>query len=132
MEIGNSSEAFSEKVICEIPLKMPSINEYINACRRNKYAAAKMKTDIESSIILFVSKLPRFKHPIKIDFLWVEENKRRDIDNVSGSKKFILDAMVKCGVLTNDNRKCFVAFTDNFTYGKEAKVILTIQEVERG
>ena len=114
----------------EIPLKMPSINTYINACRRNRYAAAKMKSDIEDEIIVFVSKLPKFDKPIKISFSWVENNKRRDLDNVSSSKKFILDAMVKCGVLTDDNRKCVTAFTDTFSYAKEAKVILEIEEVK--
>ena len=114
----------------EIPIKMPSINTYINACRRNKYAAAKMKSDIEEEIGLYVSKLPHFEKPIKIAFCWVENNKRRDLDNVSGSKKFILDSMVKVGVLTDDNRKCVTAFTDTFEYAKEAKVILEIEEME--
>lgn len=113
----------------EIPMKMPSINTYINACRRNRYYAAKMKNDLEDDIIVFVSKLPRFDKPVKISFSWIENNKRRDLDNVSSSKKFILDAMVKCGVLTDDNRRCVTAFSDSFSYGKEAKVILTIEEV---
>lgn len=45
-------------------------------------------------------------------------------------KKFILDTMVKCGKLKNDNRKNVYAFTDEFEYGKENKVILTIEEQE--
>lgn len=113
----------------EIPLKMPSLNTYINACRRNRYYAAKMKSELENDIIVYVSKLPKFDKPIKISFCWIENNKRRDLDNVSSSKKFILDAMVKCRVLTDDNRKCVTAFTDTFEYSKEAKVILTIEEV---
>lgn len=27
----------------EIPMKLPSLNEYINECRRNRYSAEKMK-----------------------------------------------------------------------------------------
>ena len=42
----------------------------------------------------------------------------------------ILDAMVKEGRLKDDNRKCVTAFTDTFEYGKEAKVILEIEESE--
>lgn len=35
-------------VKCEIELKLPSLNEYINACRKNRYAGASMKTKIEN------------------------------------------------------------------------------------
>lgn len=37
---------------------------------------------------------------------------------------------MKSGVISDDNRKCVCAFTDTFEYGKEAKVILEIEEVK--
>lgn len=114
-----------------IPLKLPSCNEYLNECRRNKYAGAKMKKDIENDIAIFIKSLPRFEKPINIHFHWIEGTKRRDLDNVAFAKKFILDALVKCGRLKDDNRKCVTAFTDTFSYGKETKVILNIKEVEK-
>ena len=113
----------------EIPLKLPSCNEYINACRSNRYAGAKMKADIEDQIAWFVKKLPHFEKPVRIQFDWIEGNKRRDLDGIAFGKKFILDTLVKCGVLQDDNRKCVTAFTDTFGYGDEFKVILYIQEV---
>lgn len=113
----------------EIPLKLPSCNQYINACRLNRYAGAKMKSDTENEIGLYLTKLPHFESPVKIAFHWIEESKRRDLDGIAFGKKFILDALVKFGVLTDDNRKCVTAFTDTFEYSKEAKVILTIEEV---
>ena len=118
------------KVKCEIPLKLPSLNEYINECRKNKYAGGKMKKEVENDISIFIQRLPQFEKPIKINFTWIEGNKRRDLDNVCSSKKFILDALVKCGKLKDDNRKCVTAFTDSFSYGKDWKVILEIEEVE--
>lgn len=127
MEIVNSSEAFSERVICEIPLKLPSCNEYINACRYNRYSGAKMKAEIEDCIIAYIHNLPRFDYPVKIGFHWVEANRRRDLDNIAFGKKFILDAMQKAGIISDDNRKHITSFTDSFSYGKEAKVILTIE-----
>lgn len=112
----------------EIPMKLPSLNEYINVCRTNPYKASKFKKDIEDEISLYLRDLPRFEKPIKIHFHWIEENKRRDLDNVCYGKKHILDAMVKIGVLKDDNRKCVTAFTDTFGYEKEARVILEIEE----
>jgi Holliday junction resolvase RusA-like endonuclease len=125
-----SSEKYSVKVICEIPMKLPSCNTYINECRRNKYAGAKLKAETEEEIMLYLKDLPRFEKPIKIAFRWCENNKRRDLDGICFGKKFILDAMVKSGVISDDNRKCVTAFTDTFEYGKEAKVVLTIEEVK--
>lgn len=118
------------RVSCEIPIKMPSLNTYINACRRNRFVGAKMKSDLEEEIGLYVCKLPRFENPVRINFLWIEENRRRDLDNVSGSRKFILDALVKAGVLPDDSPKYVRAFTDTFGYAKEAKVILEIEQME--
>lgn len=129
METENNSSKCSAKVICEIPMKLPSLNEYIKVCRSNVYMASKYKKDIELQIGGYVSALPRFNRPVKVHFHWVESNKRRDLDNIASAKKFILDAMVKVGVLTDDNRKCVVAFTDTFEYSTQSKVILEIEEV---
>lgn len=129
MEAERHLEQSSVKAICEIPLKLPSLNEYIDVCRTNPYKASKFKKDLESTIGIFLSRLPVFERPIKIHFHWVEENKRRDLDNICAAKKFILDAMVKQGKLKDDNRRFVAAFTDTFEYQKEAKVVIEITEV---
>ena len=130
MEKERISESVMERVICEIPMKLPSLNDYVRVCRTNPYLASKFKKDLEEQIGFYLMELPVFEKPIKIHFLWIEDNKRRDLDNAAFAKKFILDAMVKCGRLKDDNRKCVYAFTDSFDYAKEAKVILTIEEEE--
>ncbi len=112
----------------EIDLKLPSLNEYINECRKNRYAGAKMKRETEEAIGWYINKLPRFDNPVKIHFHWIESNRRRDLDNICFAKKFILDALVKGGKLKDDNRKCVTAFTDTFEIGSETKVILDIEE----
>ena len=114
----------------EIPLKLPSLNDYINVCRSNKFQAAKYKATIEQQIGLYLMKMPKWTKPIRIHFHWIEGTKRRDLDNIAFSKKFILDAMVKYGKLQDDNRKCVYAFTDTFEYGKTTKVILEVEECE--
>ena len=117
-------------VIVEIPTKLPSLNDYINECRRNRYAAGKMKQDVENEIGYYLRNLKPFHYPIKIHFHWIEGNKRRDFDNISsGGRKFILDALVKFEKLPDDNRRYVRGFTDTFEYGDEFKVILEIEEV---
>ena len=131
METEKSSSRDMARVTykCEIPMKLPSLNEYVNVCRTNAYMASKFKKDLERDIGIFIEKLPRFMNPVEIHFHWIEGNKRRDLDNICFAKKFILDAMVKEGKLKDDNRKCVTAFTDTFSYDTETKVILEIKEV---
>lgn len=112
----------------EIPFRLPSLNQYINECRKNKYAGANMKKTVDRDIALFINALPKYDKPIKIHFHWVEENKKRDLDNVCFAKKFILDSMVKAGKLKDDNRNYVNGFEDTFEYAKESKVILEIVE----
>lgn len=128
MEPEKNSENCSEKAICRlvIPLKLPSLNDYIRECRANRYKGAQMKSQLERDIGLYIYRLPIFAWPIRIHFTWVEGNKRRDLDNVAFAKKFILDAMVKCGRLKDDNRRYVTGFTDSFKYGDDFKVILEI------
>lgn len=113
----------------EIPLKLPSLNDYIRVCRANKDYANKFKKQYEQEIGLYLMKLPCFEKPIQITFNWIEGNKKRDLDNIAFAKKFILDAMVKFGKLKDDNRKYVTNFIDTFAYGESHKVILEIEEV---
>lgn len=112
----------------EINMKLPSLNDYIRVCRCNKYQANKFKADVEQNIGLFLAKMTKWTSPIKIHFHWIEDNKKRDLDNIAFAKKFVLDALVKYGKLENDNRHYVCAFTDSFEYGKETKVILEVEE----
>lgn len=128
MEIEKSSEGYSEKVTCEIPIKLPSLNDYIRACRANKFAGSQMKKKTEQDISAFIRKLPRFDKPVTISFIWTEDNKRRDLDNIAFAKKFVLDALVANGKLKDDNRRYVTAFSDSFEYGERAGVVIEIEE----
>ena len=116
----------------EIPFRLPSLNEYIKASKviKGKWNAGnQMKQNIQEDIMYFINKLPKYEKPVEIHFHWIEENKKRDLDNICYAKKFILDALVKAGKLKNDNRKYVAGFRDTFEYAKESKVILEIREV---
>ena len=116
----------------EIPMKLPSLNEYIRACGvwKGKWNKGnEMKRSVQNDIAYFINTLPSFNKPIRIHFTWVETNKKRDLDNICFAKKFILDALQNCGKLENDNRKWVTGFSDSFEYGQEYKVILDIEEV---
>ena len=117
-----------DKVIyrLEIPMKLPSLNDYTRDCRAGKMVGAKTKKDAESDLAFWICRLPFFEKPIRIHFTWVEDSERRDPDNICFAKKFILDTMVKEGRLQNDNRKWVKAFTDDFMTAKEPLIIMEI------
>ena len=116
----------------EINKRLMGLNEYTEENRTNKYKGAEAKKDEEEYIIWEIKRQLR---NIKIDkpvighFTWIEENKKRDLDNICFAKKFILDALVKSGVLKNDNRKIITNFTDSFKYEEKSKVIVELEEI---
>lgn len=100
----------------------PSFNEYVNAQRsRNVYFANHMKqelTDMVTDAILCTKVVEDInpKTPIAIGIDWYEPNARRDIDNISYAKKFILDGMVRANVIPDDSQKyvCSIAYEHFF------------------
>lgn len=118
--------------IVEIPYKFAGLNDYTFACRGNKFSGATMKKQTQKAITPYLKKLPEFKHPIRIDFLWEEANARRDPDNTAFAKKFILDTLVTLGKIPNDNMKYIKGFSDSFAISetKDYKVTLKITEVD--
>mgnify|MGYP000082757835 FL=1 len=115
--------------------KLPSLNEYQDACRANKYKGAKMKSETDTIIGWFIRKAVRegtlqaVNGPVRLNFIWYEKTKRRDPDNVASAKKFILDALQKQDILPNDSRKYIYGFSDEIRDGVTDIVKVEIQEV---
>lgn len=116
----------------EIPFRLPSLNEYVNANRRNRYAGAKLKKDIERDICFAIkaAKLQPVTGPCIVKMTFTEPNRRRDVDNVESAKKYVLDALVSSGILQGDSPK-YVSSAPSFTaYGDQAKVTVELQEAD--
>lgn len=115
----------------EIPFKFPSLNEYIAACRSNRYMGATMKRNIQNTISYYLCKLPVFEKPAYFSFIWVEGNHKRDWDNVTYAKKFILDALVGLGKLKDDRQKFVKGWSEEGAYEKGVwAVIVEITEID--
>lgn len=111
---------------------MPGLNEYVNAERTNKYLAAKLKAQVEATLVLVAkSQLRgvRITGPVSIHYRWIEPNARRDKDNVAFAKKFIQDSLVKAGILAGDGWSHIEGFSDAFEIDKlNPRVSITITE----
>ena len=102
-----------------IDMKLPGLNEYTNANREHTQAGAAFKRKTEKDIAIFIQmarlkrELVPIKTPVRLRIEWHEKTARRDPDNIISAKKFILDALVKCGILPDDSQKYIKGFTED-------------------
>lgn len=117
----------------EITKRLLGYNEYNNLNRKNKYSGNTAKKKEEEYIYWCIREQLgniKIEKPVKIYFTWIEENNKRDLDNICFAKKFILDAMQKAELIENDNSKHVTGFTDDFKYADKSKVIVELEEIE--
>lgn len=102
----------------ELIIPEATLNKYVNEERRSRFAAAQMKkaeTDaVAEQVKMAMLAGIRFTWPAKIKFTWHLKNFKTDPDNVSFTKKYILDGMEQCGFLPNDSLKYILGFMDDF------------------
>lgn len=117
----------------EIHRRLPSLNEYIHKINRNRYAGNKFKQDIQDYICWEIKAQLRnikIEKPVILHITWVEENKKRDIDNVYSAIKYIQDALVEMQTIKNDNAKNVIDVKHSIEYANRSKVIVEIEEVQ--
>jgi hypothetical protein len=93
-----------------IPGELCDLNAYIEAERAHKNKAAKIKEEetyrcaMEASVAR-VQEVPEGMYPVIVHLTWYTKDKRKDVDNVTFGKKFILDGLVDAFIIENDSRK---------------------------
>lgn len=100
-------------IVINTPL--PSLNDYINAERSNKLYAAKIKQQTTNNVCYLAKQFKvKIEKPCDIKFTWFKPDNKTDHDNIAFTKKFILDGLVKAGVLQNDTPRFVRNFQDVF------------------
>ena len=117
-----------------IPTRLDNLNDYINACRSNRHYGAEIKKsnqEVCEAEIFRQRRHIRITAPVYIEYLWVEKNRARDLDNISSfGRKVIQDALVTCKVLEGDGWKHIVGFSDSFQIDREhPRIEVIIREV---
>lgn len=118
--------------------RLSGTNEYINACRSNKYAGAEMKKrnqrivkdSVFDMIVNKQLKAPR-NFPVKFKIDYYEKDERRDADNVMFGVKFILDSLVNMYILPDDSRKYVNAIESN-VYTDRKNPRIEVEVIENG
>lgn len=133
--------------VFQIDGELPAQNEIIEALNsRSRHVYNDMKrreTDrVAWAVINAVpvmagkkkGKVPEFDR-VKVQILFIIPNLRKDPDNIIGSQKFILDGIVKSGILKNDGMKQIAGFSHNFKLSRKnpriiVRLITTDEEIE--
>lgn len=101
-----------------IPGRLPGLNEYISAERTHRQQGAMMKRESQRIICAEIQQQlngVHFTGPVKMHYLWIERDMRRDKDNISSfGRKVIQDALVTCHVLAGDGWRHISGFEDAF------------------
>jgi len=110
---------------------IPTLNEYINLERRNKYSAAELKRLITGKINMYTKQQTKEKLTscYDLDVLWIRTDKMHDPDNVYFGIKFILDGIVSSKVLEGDSRKYIRNINNTITQGKYEQVEIIFKDV---
>lgn len=114
-----------------IQLRLPSINNYVDKCRRNKYQANNYKQKIQREIFSYYPKGVKLDNCYNVYIEWHEENRKRDVDNIQSGQKYIFDALQEYGVLENDNQKHIRQIYHQIVIDVRSYVIVRFVEVEK-
>lgn len=82
------------------------LNEYIDRERTNRMIASSIKKKLTNTVMeqALYANCNKPKRQVDMIFTWHVKS-RHDSDNIAFAKKFVLDGMVKAGILENDNPK---------------------------
>lgn len=113
--------------------RLNSLNDYTDACRTNQYKGSDMKKQNERVVMFYINQCRMKKvekYPIKVKINWYEKNRRRDIDNITFATKFILDSLVKTGIIVDDSQK-YVHEIEHHVHVDKENPRIEVQLLER-
>ena len=118
-----------------IPGRFEGMNEYIAAMNSNRQLGNRMKRSrTEEGAWHCRAQLRGWKPkpPVRLTYLFVEPNRKRDKDNIAGfAHKVVQDGMVLARVLKNDGWDDVDGFADDFAVDKKRpRIEIIITEAE--
>ena len=108
----------------------PNWNKYIDLERRSYHAANNLKQK-EKEIVRYSTIGQKYKgnYPVKITFKPHFKDYRKDLDNTR--VKGLLDGLVSCGVLKNDNLKHIQKVVLEPVFDDKEGIEIEIEELKR-
>lgn len=111
----------------EIEGSLPTLNQYVNAERTNRFIAAKIKKTATERVAYRVRGAEKITTLADFTFTWYVPNKRSDPDNIAFAAKFVMDGLVQAEVLPNDSMRYVRSICHFYEIGTP-KVVVEIEE----
>lgn len=111
---------------------LATLNDHDKANRANRFVGAKMKKDNTEYVMYQLLNKKKITKPCILTFNWLVSSKC-DFDNICFARKYILDGMIKAGILPDDNQNWVKGFGgDYFTKVNkgEEKIIIEVEELD--
>ena len=111
------------------PLKLPSLNDYVNKCRTHKQAGASFKRKIQEDICWSIKQqgVKKTKKKVDVKVIFHEANKMRDKDNVISSIKYLMDSLVVMKVIPDDNWQYINQYDFKVVTSKDKKYLVELE-----
>jgi hypothetical protein len=101
-----------------IPGRLSGTNEIIKNAAWNRYSGgAQRKKEKEKCYWAILEQFrgaDAFCVPVTLAFSWIEPNAKRDLDNITGGQKVMIDALVMAGIIPNDTREWIKGISHTF------------------
>ncbi len=104
---AQGSKATVRQIKYQIKGRLPTLNEYIEICKRNKYIAEKLEYRARAICAAACKGVPVLDpaHKYTVNLLWHFKDFKTDPDNIYFAVKFVLDGLVISAKLPNDGCK---------------------------
>ena len=115
--------------------ELPTLNEIIDKSKSHYMQYAKMKKSATNRVAWACNQLETIDkvtlNSIELDITYYYKNRRKDPDNIAAAKKFILDGLVKAGIIKNDGWKEVKGWSEKWERDKDnPRIEVEIKEVE--
>ena len=113
-----------KKIEIWIPGRLPGENEIIKAAKRSGKGTSNQYTKLKKDWSNYVADIVKAcdlepAESIFVYFEWVDQDQRRDKDNIAAAKKFVFDGMVKAGFIENDGWKQVIGWRESFSVNRK-------------
>lgn len=116
-----------------IPGRLPDFNQVIGLAKSHYMAYSTMKAENTEAVAWCCKSLKPMER-VRVSITWYCENKRQDPDNViGGGQKFVLDGLVKAGVLVNDGWKQIASINNKMAVDRDKpRIEVELEEELKG
>jgi len=99
-----------------IPGQLEGMNEIIGKARTGWKASDRQKNKQQKLVMdeIFVNKIQPIPGEFRMELVWVEKDAKREPDNITAAKKFILDALQAMDVIQNNSMDFVKGWTESW------------------